>query len=226
MRRCNRKKRVILGLTGHRPDKLGDNAYETRAPIKDWCQREFAKVMRKVKPAVVISGMALGWDQWAGQVALGMGADLWAYIPFEGQESRWWSESRQLYWLMLQSAKVVKTICSPGYAPWKMQKRNEAVVDDCTLLCSLWNGDLFGGTFNCIEYANEVGRERINIDPVEGLKFIEEKERAMAELVRKNGGGHVSYKRLRWKYHPPVYELTDKHVGVSAVALADDDLPF
>lgn len=208
-------KRAILGVTGHRPDKLGDEeAYDARSPIQDWCRREFRKVLKRIKPRVVISGMALGWDQWCALEALDFGADLHAYIPFEGQELRWWSESRVLYHELVGRAAKVKYISSPGYAAWKMQKRNEAVMDDCGIACSLFDGSS-GGTFNCVEYADSIKRKRINIDPRVGLEFIERETAKFGVGTMYHYKGNLKWEAVRSVTEYPTHSRT-----------FDDDLPF
>ena len=214
----SKRSKVILAGTGHRPSKLGDNAYERRSPIQDWVRREVRKVFKRLKPDVVISGMALGFDQWLALEAISCAIPLHAYVPFEGQESRWWGESRTLYAELLSKAALVRTISSPDYEPWKMQKRNEAMVDDCTVVLSCWDGST-GGTWNCIAYANGIGRERININPVVGQQFIERKENEMRALSR--GGGSYSYLgSLKWKFKPSV------EVESPLVPYDESDIPF
>jgi uncharacterized phage-like protein YoqJ len=57
-------------------------------------------------------------------------------------------------------------IVNPGeYAAWKMQKRNEWMVDRCTALIAVYNSDQTGGTRNCVEYAKKVGRRIVTINP-------------------------------------------------------------
>jgi len=197
----------VIGCTGHRPDKLGDDAYELRSPIQDWCRREFAKVLRRVKPSAVISGLALGWDTWCALECIKRDVPFWGYVPFEGQEARWWGESRAQYHELLSKAAKVKTICSPGYAPWKMQKRNEAMMDDCTEACSLFDGSP-GGTKNCLDYAESIGRKVTNIDPTVGIAFIEKKEEEMRAKSRVESGSWSYKGGLRWKFHPAVFTPT------------------
>lgn len=59
--------------------------------------------------------------------------------------------------------KVV--VCSGGYAAFKMQKRNEYLVDHCDKLIAIYDGSLFGGTYNCVKYANSVSKQIIVIKP-------------------------------------------------------------
>lgn len=56
--------------------------------------------------------------------------------------------------------------CEGGYASWKMQKRNEWMVDRCDILVSVWDGTE-GGTYNCVNYAIGKNKQIIRINPKE-----------------------------------------------------------
>lgn len=107
--------------------------------------------------------MALGVDQWAAEICTDLGIPWTAAVPFEGQERKWPSASQQKYRALISKASSIHIVCDPGYAPWKMQARNEWMVDRCGLLIAVWDGT-DGGTANCVRYAESVGRriERIN----------------------------------------------------------------
>ena len=92
------------------------------------------------------------------------------------------------------------------------------MMDDCTVVCSLWDGSP-GGTSNCVEYAERGGRQRINIDPRKGLSFIEKKERAMVERCNREGGWYLYLGSLRWQFKPTVKVR-------SPVLLDDSEIPF
>lgn len=106
----------------------------------------------KDKPVTVLSGMALGVDQWAVEAALSIGLPFIAAVPFEGQEKTWPAPVQASYDAMLAKAEKV-IVVSPGpYANWKFQVRNEWLVDNCNLLMAVWTGEP-GGTANCVKYA-------------------------------------------------------------------------
>lgn len=154
---------MIICGTGHRPDKLGgyDDATYMRIfkVAYAWLEEKNPNLDGTLR---VISGGALGWDQALAQAAYSTSTDYEIYLPFEGFDSKWPEKSRKhLDWLCRQ-ADDYKYICEPGYAPWKMQKRNEAMVDAADLVLALWNGTP-GGTANCIRYANKVGKPVVNL---------------------------------------------------------------
>lgn len=149
----------IFAGTGHRPDKLGgysDDAYDKVYDIA-------SAALHKHQPSLVISGMALGWDTALAEAAHIIGIPFHAYVPFEGQESRWQWQAKLLYRNLLKEAAEVK-ICSPGgFSVAAMMKRNRDMVDACTTVLALWNGDTEGGTAKCVEYAMRKGRPIINL---------------------------------------------------------------
>lgn len=117
--------------------------------------------------------MAIGVDMLSAMGALEMEIPVLAALPFKGQELKWFPESRKIYNKILSHPLCTTFIvCEGGYAPYKMQKRNEWMVDQLTepedRLISVWDGSS-GGTKNCRDYAIMKGKKDmiINIDPRE-----------------------------------------------------------
>lgn len=151
---------MIICGTGHRPNKLGGYGNEARIKLVNIAGRW----LRDNRPDKVISGMALGWDMALAFAALMEEPEipLLAAVPFEGQECMWPQQSRQDYHDVIRDATEVVHVCDPGYAPWKMQRRNEWMVDNSDLVLALWDGSS-GGTGNCIAYAEKVGKPIVNL---------------------------------------------------------------
>lgn len=110
--------------------------------------------LQRHAPTQVISGMALGWDTALAMAAIAHHIPLIAAVPFVGQESRWPPAQRLRYQKLLRRATEVVVVTEGGYAAWKMQKRNEWMVDRCDVLLALWDGSS-GGTANCLTYARQ-----------------------------------------------------------------------
>lgn len=149
---------MILAGTGHRPNKLGGYGTGTTERLVKLA----TKYLVELKPDVVISGMALGWDQALALAATQQDIEWWAYVPFKGQDNFWPPKSKELYHILLGQADVVRIVSPNGYHPQTMQVRNRAMVDDCDKLLALWSGTP-GGTANCLQYAREIGKPVINI---------------------------------------------------------------
>lgn len=153
---------MIVAFTGHRPDKLGGYKLPNDIYIKvckdiDW-------LLKELNPEKVISGMALGVDQWAANIAYKLGIPFIAAIPFEGQELAWPEASQKTYRILRKLASEEVIVSPGGYSADKMQVRNIWMVDNCHSLIAVWDGSK-GGTGNCVEYAKSVDRKIYQIDP-------------------------------------------------------------
>lgn len=156
---------LVMAVTGHRPDKLG-NEYSYDGPYSAYIGGEMDRILLEYKPIQIISGMALGVDTLWAVSGLYLNIPLLAAIPFKGQEGNWFDGSKDIFNAILNHKFCTeKFICEPGYAAWKMQKRNEWMVDHCDILVAVWDGVEDGGTWNCIKYARSKGRFIIYIDP-------------------------------------------------------------
>lgn len=145
---------MIVAGTGHRPEKLGGYDPSIHARLVTVAHRWLESVDHgHGHIEFVISGMALGWDQAICEACIRYGLPFDAYVPFKGQEGRWQKPARDNYEYLLAMARNVQYISGAGYAGWKMQKRNIAMVDACTDVLALYDGSLTGGTYNCITYA-------------------------------------------------------------------------
>lgn len=155
---------MIIAVTGHRPNKLG-NEYDSNGPYSDWIRENFIKIIEEKKPTLAISGMALGVDMIWAETAYEKGIKVLAAIPFKGQECKWPEKSRNRYSNFLQQENVeIYCVCEGAYTPWKMQARNEYMVDKANILLAVWDKTP-GGTANCVKYAQEQEKDIIYIDP-------------------------------------------------------------
>lgn len=151
-----------LFITGHRPDEVG--GYNPN-PLQDWIKESLKVAFDTIKPELIITGMALGVDQWAAEVALQCGIPFVAAVPFIGQEHIWRLDCREHYHRLLSQAKETVIVCPGAYEPWKMQKRNEYMVDRGEVGVAVWNGNSEGGTANCVKYALKKSKPIIQINP-------------------------------------------------------------
>lgn len=153
-----------IAVTGHRPDKLG--GYDENNPLAIVVKKHIRKVLSfyKDKELITICGMALGIDQWWAEACIELKIPFIAAVPFKGMESKWPEESQKRFYKILGSAKKVEYVCKPGYGAWKMQVRNEWMVNQSDLLIAYWNGSE-GGTGNCVEYAISIGHNIETYNP-------------------------------------------------------------
>lgn len=150
----------ILAFTGHRPEKLGgyDKASEARLHrfAREW-------LFEHTTPGdKCIVGMAIGWDQAVAAGCMANKIPFIAAIPFVGFSDGWSPGAQSQYLDILAEAEEVVDVSLPGYAAWKMQRRNEWMVDRCSELIALWDGSN-SGTANCVRYAKKTNKTTVNI---------------------------------------------------------------
>ncbi|MCQ2405894.1 MAG: SLOG family protein [Oscillospiraceae bacterium] len=107
-----------------------------------------------------ICGMALGCDMMFAEAVLTLKEQypdiiLEAAVPCPGQSNSWNKKYRERYARLIEACDVVK-IHSEEYTAGCMQKRNEYMVDNSSLLIAAFGGKK-GGTFNTIRYASSMG---------------------------------------------------------------------
>lgn len=151
---------MIVAGTGHRPDKLGGYGLEVHDRLVFGAKNALLGLRPRV--TAVISGGALGWDQALADAAIETETYLKLALPFEGFESKWPRDSQYKLKKIIEAADEVHYVNEPPYAAWKMQARNKWMVDNCDIILALWNGST-GGTANCIEYANKIGKPIQNL---------------------------------------------------------------
>ena len=162
-----------VAITGHRPDKLGYDynvKFKYYSKLYLWIYEEIEAAllslgMKEGKINNLISGMAIGVDMIFATAAMRLEIPLVAAIPFKGQESRWNKESKEFYNKIINNPlTTVITVSTGSYEAWKMQRRNEWMVDNCDVLIAVWDGSS-GGTANCVKYAQKMKKKIIYINP-------------------------------------------------------------
>lgn len=156
---------MILAVTGHRPEKIG--GYKIPNPTYSYVWDMLNDRLGAFNPELVITGMALGFDQMVANACALRGIPFLAAIPFVGQESRWPRESQMAYKNLLSHASGTVVVSEGGYDPKKMHIRNEFMVDNADLLLACWDGSDEGGTYRCVQYAKKVGINFVRINPLD-----------------------------------------------------------
>lgn len=151
-----------IAFTGHRPADL------SRAD-QTWIRTELRRVLGRLgteyDTQVVISGMALGVDQWAAEAALEAGMNLWSYVPFEQQADRWRGGDVER-WRELRSAASREVVLGGKFGVWILHERNRLMIRDADLLIAVHRQErTSGGTWNAILDARRMGSSilRLNI---------------------------------------------------------------
>ena len=140
-----------------------------------------------------ISGGALGFDQVAALSVIhlrgtgGLPIKLIMALPFREFDSKWPTSSKKVLATIVSNADLTNYISDPGYAPWKMQTRNEWMVDYAKTVVALYLPDKTGGTINCINYVMKCRKSLITIHPltrvIEGIVFKPEANEYRKEVI-------------------------------------------
>lgn len=142
---------MILAITGHRPHKLG--GYYLPNPVASEVQIKLAESLDIMKPEKVLTGMALGVDQWMALICIEKRIPFEAVIPFFGFDSKWPPQSQESYRWLLSKAAWTRTLSDGPYDPALLHQRNEYLVDHCDTLLAVWDGQPRGGTASTVNYA-------------------------------------------------------------------------
>lgn len=147
---------MIIGVTGHRPDKL--YGYDLNNIRYINMKNYFKSTFINKKCDEVISGMALGVDTIVAISILelkeeGYNIKLTCALPCRNQESKWIKQSIDLYHTILSKADNIVYV-SETYNTNAMQKRNMYMVDHSDEMIAIWDGSS-GGTSNCVSYAKK-----------------------------------------------------------------------
>ena len=145
-------------MSGHRPEKLGNNFAALGVVAMDEIEKSGATLL--------IQGMASGFDLLCAKYAWLLGIPFMGIKPWAGHKPR--VADRMDYRKAEDRAKqIISTDPSKDYpGPWVYQRRNEYMVDNCDFMLSCWDGRHFGGTWNCIEYALSREVHVTNINPI------------------------------------------------------------
>lgn len=158
----------IIGVTGHRPEKL--YGYDLTEPRWIKLKGLFKNILLKEKATAGVTGMALGTDQVFAMSVLelkeqGCDIKLVTMLPFKEYSCKWPMESQILFKNILDKADKINYVYSSlpnvGHS---LQKRNEALVDVVRKLICVWDSSP-SGTKRCIEYADSNGVPLIPVNP-------------------------------------------------------------
>ncbi|AFZ11366.1 hypothetical protein Cri9333_0392 [Crinalium epipsammum PCC 9333] len=157
----------IVGVTGHRPQKLAPaNVCYSDEVLKQLTRLALIH-LRKLEPCQVITGMALGWDCAIAIAALHLEIPVVAAVPFEGQELQWPEQSQIRYKKILRKISAnngeIVIVSQGGYSGEKMLLRDEYIVDNSKIILALWDGGASGGTAHTVKYAKKKKLDIVNV---------------------------------------------------------------
>ena len=154
---------LATAVTGHRPQHL-------TSADRSWFRSELRRVIAKLQPREFLSGMALGVDQDAAEIALELGLPLVAMVPFPAQDSRWQAADRAHYRsLLARAARVVLVSDVDPSTRWEaaamLDQRNKEMVRRSAVVLACWTGKTSGGTWNALQDTKRMGLVLVTIRP-------------------------------------------------------------
>jgi uncharacterized phage-like protein YoqJ len=141
---------MILGITGPRPNKLGGNILPNPR-YKTICKSVESNLL-SLNPDVIITGMAMGFDQYTAFVYLKLNIPYIAAIPFIGQEYEWDKKDQDIYNKLLAKAQEVVVVSFGIYSNDKYLTRNRYIVDNSDQMLACYYEGQDGGTQHCVNY--------------------------------------------------------------------------
>lgn len=125
-------------------------------------QQALEKMFEHFKPSVVLTGMAVGFDQLVAFTCLKNNIPFEAAVPFKGQEALWPEDVKEGYQALLEQAQKVTIVSSGGYQAWKMHARNAYLVNNCDVLFAyIQPNTKEGGTFSCVKLAESTKSKQV-----------------------------------------------------------------
>lgn len=136
---------MIKALTGHRPDRMPFEVFETQ--VKANVVKTFDNI------TMLYTGMAFGFDIYAAELAFKYGVPYIAVLPFRN-----FRNNNKTYERVLNRAEKV-IIVSEKYSKQAYFLRDKYMVDVSHQLIAAFDGGAkVGGTWITIDYAMRIGK--------------------------------------------------------------------
>lgn len=146
-----------LMVTGHRPNRMGD---------EDWLRRVFEQLFTQLDFQRGLSGMAWGTDIVFCEVCRENGQVYDAIIPYDRMHERWPMEWKVRYHDAVNGAQD-RAVVAQEYTPSVYMRRNRLLVNRAADALVVWDGQKEGGTWGTIQMLEERGLSWVWINPVE-----------------------------------------------------------
>lgn len=149
-----------VGITGHRPERI---------PNPEGIKGLISAAMLHHRTSLFYQGMAAGVDLWSAKEAWKLKIPYVCVRPWAGHKPRI-DDEIEYQKVLKHSTGVVDVSGFKEYTgPWLYSKRNEYIVDAVDAMIAVWDGEPYGGTYNCIKYAWSKSVPVMRLDPEVGL---------------------------------------------------------
>ncbi len=164
---------MIIGFTGHRPNRLHIGEARVAARLREVLAalRDGARATGTTARQIAVSPLAEGSDRLFAQTALDLGYELRAMLPFKSADYETTfgdATTTSIYrTLLAQAARVQELPGSLNDTTAAYEAMGRAMVDEGDILVAVWDGKPAagrGGTPEIIEYAITRGKPVTWID--------------------------------------------------------------
>lgn len=154
-----------LGVTGHQ--KLDKSEWW------NWVEQELITLIEKFNKesnnsSTAVSSLAIGADQLFANLVLKTGGKLYAVIPFPNYNEKFEGDGLEKYNQLLNQANEVETLTSKSTDEESYFAAGKRMVELSDIIIAVWNGKKaagLGGTGDVVEYAKEIRKKIIHINP-------------------------------------------------------------
>lgn len=159
-----------ISVTGHRPNKLGGyTPCESHRAVRRHMRDFLIRAKTEYKDLTIISGGALGIDQWWMAVGHYLKIPVIAALPFHGFDSQWPIEAQKYFRELLDNCDGI--LYATHDRPQNKQeavdalfKRNKMLVDMCDLMVAYWDGSS-GGTAHAVKLTETAKKDIVIFNP-------------------------------------------------------------
>lgn len=144
----------VLALSGRRDLQGRDQHVEL----------ELMRIVNRLNPSVMISGLAVGADSLWANIAIRFGIALWAYVPFPQQAERF-TDQQKAEWLSHFNAAARVRMFGTHFDHAYYFDRNDGMAQDSDLLVAVWDREekTRGGTYYSVHAARGLGKPMIHV---------------------------------------------------------------
>lgn len=151
-----------IGITGHRPERLEGHEEAVKELISE--------ALLHFGATKLYQGMAAGVDLWSAKEAWKLKIPYVAVKPWAGHKPRI-ADTIEYGKVLKHAAEVIDADPSLKYpGVWIYHKRNKVIVNSVNAMIAVWDGNPYGGTYECIVSAWQKSIPVLRIDPEE--RFI------------------------------------------------------
>jgi uncharacterized phage-like protein YoqJ len=166
------RNKMKIAITGHRPNKIGGYATcQKHVALKDHMRTFLKEKLSQNSDLTLISGGALGIDQFWIEVGQELNIPIMVIIPFHGFEAKWPIHSQQYFHKLIDKCHGISYASNEiprnkQEAVAAILKRDRMLIQAADAIVAYWNGSS-GGTAHTVKFAKESNKEPIIFNPDE-----------------------------------------------------------